>query len=77
MGACDAVDKGILLAQMLHEINTGDCTIESARTQRDNGGYSIPMIIYIDAMSVFAAVTASFIKIPADNGMLSHVQYLR
>ena len=27
-------------------------------------------------MSVFAAVTASFIKLPADNGMLSHAQYL-
>jgi len=77
MGACDAADKGFLLSQMLHEINTGDCTIENAKARRDNGGYSIPMIIYIDAMSVFAAVTASFIKIPADNGMLSHVQYLR
>ncbi|MFM7983436.1 MAG: hypothetical protein ACKPKO_29340, partial [Candidatus Fonsibacter sp.] len=28
-------------------------------------------------MSVFAAVTASSIKIPADNGMLSYVQHLR
>ena len=52
IGACDAVDKGILFSQMLHEINTGDCTIESARTQRDNGGYSMPMVIHIDAMSV-------------------------
>ena len=69
--------KGILLSQMLHEINTGDCTIESAKARRDNGGYSSPMLVYIDAMSVFVAVAASFIKIPADNGMLSHVQYLR
>ena len=37
----------------------------------------MPMILYIDAMSVYAAVTASFIKIPADNGMLSNIQYLR
>eukprot|EP00969_Alexandrium_andersonii_P077927 3437109-Alexandrium_andersonii.AAC.1 len=28
-------------------------------------------------MSVFAACTAGFVKIPADNGMLAHVQYLR
>ena len=34
-------------------------------------------MIYIDAMSVFAALTASFIKIPADNSMLSHVQSMR
>ncbi|MFM7978361.1 MAG: hypothetical protein ACKPKO_03515, partial [Candidatus Fonsibacter sp.] len=26
MGACDAVDKGMLLSHMLHEIYTGDCT---------------------------------------------------
>ena len=37
----------------------------------------MPLVVYIDAMSVFAVVTASFIKIPVDNGMLSHVQYLR
>ncbi|MFM7983037.1 MAG: hypothetical protein ACKPKO_27310, partial [Candidatus Fonsibacter sp.] len=77
MGACDAVDKGILLSQMLHEIYTGDCTVVGARQRRDHGGYNVPMILYIDAMSVFAAVTASFIKIPADNGMLSYVQHLR
>ena len=35
------------------------------------------MILYIDAMSVYAALAASFIKIPADNGMLANIQYLR
>ena len=34
-------------------------------------------MVYIDAVSVFAAVTASFIKIPVDTGNLSHVQYMR
>ena len=28
-------------------------------------------------MSVFAAVTATFVKIPAEKSLLSHVQYLR
>ena len=28
-------------------------------------------------MSVFAAVTATFIKPPAEKGLLAHVQYLR
>jgi hypothetical protein len=77
MGACDTCDKGILLSQMLHEISSGDCSIEGARQRRENGGYQVPLVLYIDAMSVFAAVTASFVKIPADNGMLTHVQYLR
>ena len=35
------------------------------------------MVICIAATSELAAVTASFIKIPADKGMLSHVQYVR
>ncbi len=37
----------------------------------------MPMVLYLDALSVYAAVTATVIKIPADNGVLSHVQYLR
>ena len=35
------------------------------------------MVAIIDAMRVYAACAASFIKIPADNAMLSHVQYVR
>ena len=62
---------------MLHEIYTGDCTVDGARQRRDHGGYHMPLVVYIDAMSVYAAVTAPFINIPADNGMLSYIQYLR
>ena len=61
MGACDTCDKGILLSQMLHAISSGDCSIEGARQRRENGGYQVPLVLYIDAMSVFAAVTASFV----------------
>ncbi len=60
MGACDAVDKGILLSQMLHEIYTGDCTVAGARQRRDHGGYNVPMILYIDAMSVFCGRNSIF-----------------
>ena len=77
MGGRDAIDNGILLSQMRHDIYTGDCTVDGARQRRDHGGYYVPMVLYIDAMSVYAAVSASFIKIPADNGMLSYIQYLR
>ena len=31
----------------------------------------------IDAMSVYAAVTATYIKHPAEKGLLSHVQFTR
>ena len=34
------------------------------------------LALYVDAMSVFAAVTATFLKIPAEKSLLSHVQYI-
>ena len=37
----------------------------------------LPIALYVDAKSVFAAVTATFIKQPAEKSLLSHVQYLR
>ena len=35
------------------------------------------MVLYRDALSVHAAVSATFVIIPADNSVLCHVQYLR
>ena len=35
------------------------------------------MGLYVDAKSIFAAITAVFIKPPADKSLLVHVQYLR
>ena len=35
------------------------------------------MVLYVDAMSVFAAITATYIKHPAEKGLLSHVQFVR
>ena len=37
----------------------------------------VPLVLIIDAMSVFAAVTATFIKTPAEKSLLCHVQFLR
>ena len=74
---CDSVDLGILIALMLHEINTGPVSKSDARILRDRGGYSIPLSIQVDAMSVFAAITATFVKAPAEKSLLSHVQYMR
>ena len=47
-----------------------------ARVRRMEGGYS-PCALYLDAKSVFAAVTATFIKQPAEKSLLCHIQYLR
>ncbi len=62
---------------MLHEIENGPVSKSVARDMRDAGGYAIPMTLQIDAMSVYAAVTATYIKHPAEKGLLSHVQFIR
>ena len=35
------------------------------------------MALYVDAKSVYAAITATFIKQPAEKSLLCHIQYLR
>ena len=73
----DAVDQGLLLSQLMHELAHGPMSAVEARNQRLSGGYKIPQVLYLDAMSVFAAVTAVFIKTPAEKSLLCHVQFLR
>ena len=75
--ACDAMDHGFLLAVILHQVQTGQCDISTARQLRERGGWATRIILAVDAMSIFAAITATQIKIPADSSLLSHLQYLR
>ena len=49
----DAVDQGMLLSQLLHELACGPVTATEARELRLNGGYKIPQVLYVDAMPVF------------------------
>ena len=35
------------------------------------------MSLYVDAKSVYAAVTATFLKTPAEKSLLCHIQFLR
>ena len=64
-----------MLAIILHEMLTGVATAAAARQLRETGGLVVPMVLYIDAMSVYAAVTAIQIKIPADSSVLCYLQY--
>ena len=67
----------MLVAVMLHEISKGVGDRGSARLLREVGGYAMPFVLIIDAMSVYSAVIATNIKIPAEKSLLSHVQFLR
>ena len=61
---------------MVSELEKGPMTPCEARDKRMYGGY-VPLGLYLDAKSVFAAVTATFIKPPAEKSLLCHIQYIR
>ena len=69
-------DHGILISHLLYEIEHCPLSAGEAREKRLAGGF-VPTALFIDAKSVFAAVTATFIKQPAEKNLLCHVQYLR
>ena len=77
LGGCDSFDHGWLIMVIMHEMHAGVPTKAQCRDMREQGGYSIPMVLCIDALSVFAAVTAVMVKPPAEKGLLAHCQYLR
>ena len=76
LASCDSVDSGVLTAQMIFEIENGPLSAADARERRKKGGF-IPIGLYLDAKSVYAAVSATFIKTPAEKSLLTHVQFLR
>ena len=77
LSASDTVDHGMLLALSIHEFTAGAQSAAQAKTLRETGGWNVKLSLYVDAMSVYAAVTATFIKIPAEKSLLSHIQYIR
>ena len=77
LSAGDATDQGLLLAQQLHEMLSGPLDAIAAREFRLTGGFAVPLVLVVDAVSVFAAVTATFIKTPAEKSLVCHVQFIR
>jgi hypothetical protein len=77
LSAGDALDQGLLVGQLLHEIHSGVTSACEARDMRGYGGFSCPLTLYVDAKSVFAAVAATFTKLPAEKSLLCHVQFVR
>ena len=76
-GACDSADTAMHLVCLMHQIEKGSMTPAKARTLREEGGWALEVDLALDAYSVFAAVSATQVKIPAEKALLSHVQYLR
>ena len=78
LSARDTVNHGMLLVALsLHEFTVGAQSAAEAKTLRETGGWNVKLSLYVDAMSVYAAVTATFVKIPTEKSLLSHIQYIR
>ena len=77
LSAGDALDQGLLLVQQMHEMLVGPTSASNARERRLSGGFIVPLVLYVDAMSVYAAITATFVKTPAEKSLLCHVQFIR
>ena len=60
----------------MHEMLREQLTAAAARDVRLDGGFCAPLVLYVDAMSVYAAVTATFVKTPAEKSLLRHVQFI-
>jgi hypothetical protein len=61
---------------MLSELDVGPVTATEARTLSTSKGF-MPMALYIDAKSVYAAITATCIKSPTDKALLCHILHIR
>ena len=75
--ACDGVDQAYLIALTLHELHSGCRGASHGRRLREEGSLAFQLWLAIDAMSVFAAVSAEAVKVPTEKSPLSHVQWLR
>jgi hypothetical protein len=74
---CDCMDQAMLLTQILHEVEKGPTSAAVARQMREQGGWSIPMVLYLDAQSVYAAIIATIVKVPAEKSLYAHLKYIR
>ena len=70
--AVGAADTLIMLLLMMHELNNGPVTKFEARRLREEGGWCFRSILTVDAMSLFAAVAASTVKIPSEKNLAGH-----
>ena len=76
--ATDAIDAGLLTRLVLHELKHGPLTDQVAK-QLIEGSRSTDIQLHavLDAKSVTSAITAPFLKVPAEPSLLVHVRWVR
>ena len=66
-----------MLLVTMHELQTGPLTKYQSRMLREEGGLCFRSILTVDAMSLFAAIAATTVKIPAEKNLAGHLFWLR
>ena len=77
LAAVAAVDFLIPIAITLHEVVMGPLSASESRRMREEGGLCFKQTLTIDAMSLFAAVAASTVKVPSERSLACHLFWLR
>jgi len=77
LAAVVAADHVIPLATTLHEFANGPLSAYQTRRIREEGGLAYDVTLTVDAMSLYAAVAASTIKVPAERSLAGHLYWLR
>ena len=64
--------------QLLHEVTIGPLTAaEAMRIMSGQTPSPVSVSVFVGAMSVYSAITATNIKAPAEKHLLIHLQYVR
>ena len=61
----------------LHEIAVGPLSAENARRMREEGGLAFETTLTTDSMSLWAAIAAASVKVPAEKNLAVHLFWLR
>ena len=70
-------ELGMLLAGCVHEVIHGACTACKLAQLESTGSFGTSVFVFLDAESVFSAVTASEISVPTEANLLYPLKALR
>ena len=61
----------------LHELAVGPMSKTEARRIREEGGLAFETTLTVDAMSLFAAISAATVRVPSEKFLVGHLFWLR
>ena len=76
-GMLDCSSMAILIAGFMGEVVCGSCKPDRLLHLTTHGGHRLPLVLVCDARSVFDALTAVEVRVPADPHLLYHLMKLR